>query len=202
MKLTLLILAILFLCAVPTDSQQPVAAPSKDPCKDAALEKEIADFARTFATDSDRVKLGVLVESITWKDDYRRAAIEIIQSEFPTKFVATDETLGAPFIYISGTSAVSNGAQFVSVRVEILSDMIVKPENAKTLFDTHLAKIGDPLRLMKGQMEFAEHGELLPPIGNMNYELWHQLNLETVRQAIKTTLSDFAAKWAEAGKKQ
>jgi hypothetical protein len=114
MKLSLLILAVLCLCALPTDSQQPAATPSKDACKDVCLEKEIADFTRILETDNDRLKLGILTEDITWKDEYRRAAIDIIQSEFRTKFVAApDQSIGVPLLYISGTSAISNGAQFV-----------------------------------------------------------------------------------------
>jgi len=35
----------------------------------------------------------------------------------------------------------------------------------------------------------------------MNFELWHQLNLQKVRENIKKTLSDFAAKWDETGGK-
>jgi hypothetical protein len=129
-------------------------------------------------------------------------AIDVIQSQFPTKFVAApDQTLFVPFIYINGTSAVSNGAQFVNVRVEIFSDLMVIPENVKTFADYHLAKMGDPTRVVKGELVFAEHGILLPPIEGMNYELWHQLNLGKVREAVKTTLSDFAAKWDEAGKR-
>lgn len=203
MKLSLLILAMLCLCALPTDSQQPAATPSKDACKDVCLEKEIADFTRIFETDNDRLKLGILIEDITWKDEYRRAAIDIIQSEFPTKFAAApDQSIGVPLIYISGTSAVSNGAQFVNVQILVLSDLMVIPENVKTFADYHLAKIADPTRLINGHLEFAHNGILLAPIeGGMNFELWHLLNLQKVRETIKKTLSDFAAKWDEAGKK-
>jgi len=203
MKLSLLILAVLCLCALPTDSQQPAATPSKDACKDAILEKEIADFTRILETDSDRLKLGILIEDITWHDEYRRAAIDVIQSQFPTKFVAApDQSIGVPLLYISGTSAVSNGAQFVNVQIQVFSDVMVIPENAKTFADYHLAKIGEPTRVVKGELVFVEHGILLPPIeGGMNFELWHQLNLQKVRENIKRTLSDFAVKWDEAGKK-
>ena len=203
MKLPLLILAALFLYALPTDSQQPAAPPSKEACKDAILEKEITDFTRIFETDGDRLKLGILSEDITWHDEYRRAAIVVIQSQFPAKFVAEpDRSLGVPILYISGTSAVANGAQFVNVRVMVFSDLMVIPENAKTFADYHLAKIGDPTRVVNGNLMFAENGILLAPIENMNFELWHQLNLQEVRETIKKTLSDFAAKWDESGKKK
>jgi hypothetical protein len=204
MKLSLLILAVLCLCALPTDSQQPAATPSKEACKDVILEKEIADFTRILETDNDRLKLGILTEDITWKDEYRRAVIDIIQSDFPTKFVAApDQRMSVPIVYINGTSVVSNGAQFVNVRIELFpSDDMVIPENAKTFMDYHVAKIGDPTRLVKGELVLAEHGVLLAPIeGGMNFELWHQLNLQKVRENIKRTLSDFAAKWDEAAKK-
>jgi len=203
MRLSLLILAVPCLCALPTESQQPAAPPSKDACKDVILEKEIADFTRVLETDNDRLKLGILTEDITWKDEYRRAAIDIIQSEFATKFVAApDQSIGVPLLYISGTSAVSNGAQFVNVQILVLSDLMVIPENVKTFADYHLAKIADPTRLVKGNLVFAQNGVLLAPIeGGMNFELWHQLNLQKVRENIKKTLSDFATKWDEAGTK-
>lgn len=203
MKVSLLILAVLYLCALPTDSQQPAATPSKGACKDAILEKEIADFTRILETDNDRLKLGILTEDITWKDEYRRAVIDIIHSEFPTKFVAApDQSIGVPLLYISGTSTVSNGAQFVNVQILVLSDLMVIPENVKTFADYHLAKIADPTRLVKGNLVFAQNGILLAPIeGGMNFELWHQLNLQKVRENIKKTLSDFETKWEEAGKK-
>ena len=203
MKLPLLILAVLYVCALPTDSQQPAATPSKDACKDAILEKEIADFTRILETDSGRLKLGILTEDITWHDEYRRAAIDVIQSQFPSKFVAApDQSIGAPLLYISGTSAVSNGAQFVNVQIHVLSDVMVIPENAKTFADYHLAKIGDPTRVVNGNLVFAQNGILLAPIeGGMNFELWHQLNLQKVRENIKKTLSDFTTKWDAAGTK-
>jgi hypothetical protein len=198
-----LILALAFLIASPTHPEQQPTPPSKDACKDVCLEKEIANITRILETDNDRLKIGILTEDITWKDEYRRAVIDIIQSEFPTKFVAApDQSIGVLIVYINGTSAVSNGAQFVNVRIELLSDEMVIPENAKTLADYHLAKIGDPTRVVKGELVFAEHGIRLAPIeGGMNFELWHQLNLQKVRENIRRTLSDFAAKWDEAGKK-
>jgi hypothetical protein len=198
-----LILALGLVVALPTHPEQQTTPPNKDACKDAILEKEIADFTRILETDNDRLKLGILTEDITWKDEYRRAVIDIIQSDFPTKFVAApDQRIGVPLVYINGTSAVSNGAQFVNVRIEVLSDVMVIPENAKTFADYHLAKIGDPTRVVTGELVFAEHGILLSPIeSGMNYELWHQLNLQKVRENIKRTLADFAQKWDEAGKK-
>lgn len=199
---SILLLAFVFLFASPTQLQQQATPPSKDACKDLCLEKEIADFTRIFEADGDRLKLGILTEDITWHDEYRRAAIDIIQGQFPTQFVAApDQSIGVPLLYIYGTSAVSNGAQFVNVRIEVFSDSLVIPENVKTFADYHLAKIGDPTRLVKGELVFVEHGILLPPIEGMNFELWHQLNLQKVRENIKKTLSDFAAKWDAAGKK-
>lgn len=199
-----LILALAFLCVLPTQPEQQPMPPSKDACKDVCLEKEIADFTRILEADNDRLKLGILTEDITWKDEYRRAVIDIIQSEFPTKFAAApDQRMSVPIVYINGTSVVSNGAQFVNVRIELFpSDDMVIPENAKTFADYHVAKIGDPTRLVKGELVLAEHGVLLAPIeGGMSFELWHQLNLQKVRENIKRTLSDFAAKWDEVGKK-
>ncbi len=198
-----LILALAFLFALPTQPEQQPTPPSKDACKDAILEKEIADFTRILETDNGRLKLGILTEDITWKEEYRRAAIDIIQSDFPTKFVAApDQRIGLPLLYISGTSAVSNGAQFVNVQIQLFSDEIVIPENAKTFADYHLAKIGDPTRVLRSNLVFAQNGILLAPIeGGMNFELWHQLNLQKVRETIKKTLSDLAAKWDEAGEK-
>jgi|SRR6266850_632519 len=198
-----LILALAFLFALPSQPEQQPTPPSKDACKDACLEKEIADITRILETDNDRLKLGILTEDITWHDEYRRAAIDVIQSQFPTKFVAApDQSIGVPLLYISGTSAVSNGAQFVNVQIQVFSDLMVIPENAKTFADYHLAKIGDPTRVVKGNLVFAQNGVLLPPIeGGMNFELWHQLNLQKVRETIKKTLTDFAVKWDEAGKK-
>ena len=61
--------------------------------------------------------------------------------------------------------------------------------------DFHVAKIGDPTRVMSGELVFAEEGILLPPIGQMQFELWHQLNIQKVRETVGEVLSDFAAKW-------
>jgi hypothetical protein len=198
-----LILTLTFLFASPTQPEQGPTSPGKDACKDVILEKEIADFTRILEADGDKLKLGILTEDITWHDEYRRAAIDVIESQFPTKLVAApDRSIGVPFLYISGTSAVSNGAQFVNVQIQVFSDLMVTPENAKTFADYHLAKIGDPIRLVKGNLVFAQNGVLLPPIeSGMNFELWHQLNLQKVRENIKKTLSDFEAKWDAAGTK-
>jgi hypothetical protein len=198
-----LILTLAFLFACPTQSEQGPTSPGKDACKDVILEKEIADFTRILETDNGRLKLGILTEDITWHDEYRRAAIDVIQRQFPTKFVAApDQSIGVPLLYISGTSAVSNGAQFVNVQIQVFSDLMVIPENAKTFADYHLAKIGDPTRVVKGHLVFAQNGILLAPIeGGMNFELWHQLNLQKIRENIKKTLSDFEAKWDAAGTK-
>lgn len=194
---------VFLLAAPPTQPQAGGTASSKDVCKEICLEKEIGDITRLLGADGDRLKIGVLLEDITWRDEYRRAAIDIIQSQFANKFVAApDQSLGVVLLYIHGTSAVSNGAQFVNVRIEILSDQMFLAENAKTFLDYHVAKITDPTRVVQGELVFAENGVLLAPIEQgMNFELWHQLNLQKVRETIKKTLSDFAGKWDEAGKK-
>lgn len=202
MKLSPLILAVLCLCALPTDSQQPSAPPSKDACKDAILDKEIADFTRIVDADGERIKLFVLAEDLTWTDDYKRIAKDVIQTDFSDRFVPSDSSFGVVLLYLSGTPVVSNGAQFVNVRLQINSSELLLPENWKTLADLHTAKIGDPTRLMEGWLAFSEHGILLPPIGGMNFELWHQINIQKVRENIKQTLSDFATKWDAAGKKK
>jgi len=188
--------------AAPTQPQQTTSSSSKDIT---CLEKEIADSTRLLEADSDRLKVGILAEDITWHDEYRRAAIDIIQSDFPNKFVAVpDQSIGVLLLYIHGTSADSNGAQFVDVEIQIFSDEMVLAENAKnSLLDLHLAKLGDPTRVLSGHLVLAENGVLLAPLAQgMNFELWHLLNLQKVRENIKQTLSDFAGKWEEAGKKK
>jgi hypothetical protein len=194
-----LTLAFVFLFASPTQPQQGVTPPGKDVC----LEKEISDFTRIIDADGEKPKIGFLVEHITWSDDYRRAAADVIQSQFSNNFVpAGDQTLGVLILYISGTSAVSNGAQFVNVRLQLNSSEILLPENAKSLLDIHPAKIGDPTRVMHGQLVFAEEGVLLPPMGQgMPFELWHQLNIQQIRETVKKVLSAFVADWEKAGKK-
>jgi hypothetical protein len=200
MKLSLLILAVLCLCALPTDSQQPAATPSKDACKAAILEKEIADFTRIVDAEGDRLKIFILAEDLTWTDDYKRIAKDVIQTDFSDRFVPSDGSLGDVLLYLSGTPVVSNGAQFVNVRLQINSSEILLPESWKA--GLHTPKIGDPSRLVEGWLVFSEHGILLSPIGGMNFELWHQINIQKVRENIKQTLSDFATKWDTAGKKK
>jgi len=96
---------------------------------------------------------------------------------------------------------VSSGAQFVNVRLQFPSSERLLPENAKSFLDIHLAKIGDPIRVMQGDLVFAEDGVLLPPIGQIQFELWHQLNIQQIREAVKKVLSTFVTDWEKAGKK-
>jgi hypothetical protein len=115
-----LILALAFLFAAPTEPQQSVTPP----CKDICLEKEIADSTRLIFADGGRMKIGFLVEHITWSDEYRRAAADVIQSQFFSNFVvAGDQTLGVLILYISGTSVVSNGAQYVDITTNLLDNL-------------------------------------------------------------------------------
>src|SRR5277367_156070 len=198
---TLLSLTLLLLIPWSTDSQQPAAPPSnKDACKDAILEKEIADFTRIVEADGERIKIFILAEDLTWTDDYKRVAKDVIQSDFSDRFVPSDSSFGVVLLYLSGTPVVSNGAQFVNVRLQINSSELLLPESLKA--GLHTPKIGDPSRLVEGWLVFSEHGILLPPVGSMNFELWHQINIQRVRENIKQTLSDFATKWDTAGKKK
>ena len=194
-----LILAFISLFASPTQPQQGVTPPSKDAC----LEKEIADFTRLIFADGGRPKIGFLVEHITWSDDYRRAAADVIQSQFSNNFVvAGDQTLGVLLIYISGTSVVSNGAQYVDIRLQINSSEILLPENGNNFADLHFAKLGDPTRVMSGNLVFAEKGVLLPPIGQGTpFELCQALRMQTIRENVHNLLSEFVADWDKAGKK-
>ncbi len=173
--------------------------------QNACLEKEIKDFTRLLLTDGGRLKIGFLVEHITWFEDYQRAAVDVIQTQFPSNFVAApDNTLGVVVLYISGTSVVSNGAQYISVRLQMNSSEVVLPENGDTLFDSHLhlAKIDDPIRSISGNLVLAEGGTLLSPIPQgMPFELWHQLNIQEVRKDVQKVLSEFLADWDKAGKK-
>lgn len=175
---------------------------SQPPSKDACLEKEVSDFTHLIFADGGRPKIGFLVEHITWSDDYRKAAADIIQSKFSNSFaLAGDQTLGTLVLYISGTSAVSNGAQYVGVRLQIDSSEILLPENGDSFADQHLAKIGDPIRLMSGPLVLGEDGVLLAPIEQgIPFELWHQLNIQAVRGKVEQVLSDFVVKWDKAGK--
>ena len=193
------LLAVPVLLLLTPVRSQDLRAPSKDAC----LEKEISDSTRLIFADGGRMKIGFLVEHITWFDDYRRAAADVIQSQFSNNFVAAgDQTFGTLILYISGTSAVSNGAQYVSVRLQINSSELLLPENGNSFADLHLAKLGDPVRPMTGQLVFAEEGVLLPPIGqSMPFELWHQLNIEQVRKEVQGVLSRFVSDWDKAGKK-
>jgi|SRR5690348_5729301 len=197
-KLTLLVLPALLLLT-PARCQD-----SRVPSKDACLEKEISDSTRLIFADAGRMKIGFMVEDITWSDDYRRAAADVIQNQFSRNFVtAGGQTLGTLVLYISGTSAVSNGAQYVSVRLQIYSSEILLPENGNSLADVHLAKLGDPVRAVSGYFVFAEDGVLLPPIEpGTPFELWHQINIEQVRKKVQAVLSDFVAAWDKAGKNE
>src|SRR5271168_577388 len=159
MKLSLLILAVLCLCALPTDSQQPAAPPSKDACKDAILDKEIADFTRIVDADGERIKIFILAEDLTWTDDYTRIAKDVIQTDFSDRFVPSDSSFGVVLLHLSGTPVVSNGAQFVNVRLQINSSELLLPESLKA--GLHTPKIGDPSRLVEGWLVFSEHGILL-----------------------------------------
>jgi len=133
------ILAFVLLFASPTKPQQGVTIPNKDVC----LEKEMSDFTRPILADGGRMKIGFLVEHITWSDEYRRAAADVIRNQFSSNFVVADDdqTLGVLMLYISGTSVVSNGAQYVDIKLQINSSEILLPENGNNIFtDTHLAK--------------------------------------------------------------
>ena len=196
----ILIPAFVLFLAAPARSQQEITPA----CKDACLEKETTDFTQIIVADGDRLKIGILAEDITWSDDYRRAAIDVIQNHFPDKFVyAGDQSLGVLMLYISGTPVVSNGAQYVNVRLQFYSSALFLPEDAKTIFDAHLAKLGHPIRMMRGELVFAEGGHLLPPIGQGTpFELWHQLNIQTIRETVQKVLDDFSAAWDKAGEKK
>ncbi|MFZ0233952.1 MAG: hypothetical protein WAL74_12535, partial [Candidatus Acidiferrales bacterium] len=90
-----LLLAFVFLFASPTQPQQGAAPPSKETCKDICLEKEVADNTRAIMSNGGRIKIGFIVEDITWSGDYRHAATDVIQNQFPNNFVvAGDDTLG------------------------------------------------------------------------------------------------------------
>lgn len=199
----ILIIAFVFLFASSTQPRQGSTPPTKDTCKDICLEKEVADFTRLIFADGGRMKIGFLVEHITWSDDYRRAAADVIQSQFSNNFVvAGDQTMGVLVLYISGTSVVSSGAQFVSLRLQIDSSELLLPENGNTFTDLHLAKIGDPTRALSGSLVFAEEGVLLPSIEpGTPYELWQALRMQTIREKVHDVLAEFAAHWDKSGKK-
>jgi hypothetical protein len=197
MKSGFVLLMLLSLCAA-AHSQD-----SKPPSKDACLEKEVSDFTRLIFAVSGKPKIGFLVEHITWSDDYRKAATDVIQSKFSNSFaLAGDQTLGTLVLYISGTSAVSNGAQYVGVRLQMNSSEILLPEDGSSFSDLHVAKLGDPTRVMSGQLVLAEDGVLLAPIEQgIPFELWHQLNIQQVRSTVEKMLTEFVAAWEKAGKK-
>jgi hypothetical protein len=196
-KSGLMLLALLSLSVV-AHSQD-----SQPPDKNACLEKELSDFTRLIFADAGRMKIGFLVEHITWSDEYRRAAADVIQNQFSSNFVpAGDRTLGVLILYISGTSVVSNGAQFVSVRLQMDSSELLLPENGDNFNDLHLAKLGDPTRAISGNLVFAEEGVLLPPIEQgMPFELWQAIRMQTIREKVQKVLSGFVANWEKAGKK-
>lgn len=179
------------------------AQDSQSSKKDVCPEKEISDFTRPIFADGGRMKIGFLIEHITWSDEYRRAAADVIQSQFSNNFVvAGDQTLGVLILYISGTSVVSNGAQYVSVRLQADSSELLLPENGNSVNDLHVAKIGDPIRLMSGSLVFAEEGVLLPPIEQGTpFELWQAIRIEAIRGKVHDVLSEFVAAWDKAGKK-
>jgi hypothetical protein len=106
-------------------------------------------------------------------------------------------------LYISGTSVVSNGAQYVDIKLQINSSEILLPENGNNIFtDTHLAKVGDPIRSMSGYLVFAEEGVLLPSIEQgTSFELWQVLRMQTIREKVHNVLAEFVANWDKAGKK-
>ncbi len=202
-KSGLVLLVLLSLCAVAySQSSQPQS--SQPPAKDACLEKEISDFTRIISADGGRMKIGVLAEHITWFDQFQHVAADVIQTEFPTKFVfAGDDTMGVLVLYISGTSMVSSGAQYVSIRLQMLdSGELLLPENGNTFADLHLAKLGDPVRSMSGSLVFAEEGVLLPPTEQgMPFEVWQALRMQTIREKVHAVLAEFVANWDKAGKK-
>lgn len=199
-KRTLVFLAVpLLLLLTPARSQQDSKAPVQDT---SCLQKEVADYTRLIFADSGRMKVGLVVEDITWSDDYRRAAIDVIQKQFSNSFVtAGDQTMGTLMLYISGTSAVSNGAQYVGVSLRMNSSELLLPENGNGFADLHVAKLGDPVRPMSGYFVFAEDGVLLAPIEpGGSFEVWHAVNVDQVRKKVESVLSEFVTNWDKAGK--
>lgn len=189
---------LVFLCRVACAQAQNTS--NKDSC----LEKEISDSTRLIFADNGRMKIGFVVEHITWSDKYQSAAESVIQSQFSSNFVnAGDTSFGVLVLYISGTSAVSNGAQYVDFRVQMPSSELLLPENGNGFNDLHMAKPGDPIRAISGNIVFAEEGVLLPPLDQgANFELWQSLRMQTIRENIAKVLSDFVATWKKEGKKQ
>lgn len=192
-------LLFLLLFAVATHAHpQDSKSSTKNPC----LETEVADETRPIFADAGRMKIGLLAEHITWSDDYKRAANDVIQKEFASDFVsAGNDTFGTLILYISGTPAVSSGAQYVNVRLELLSSQLLLPENAKNVFDLHSAKVSDPIRVMQGDFVFADSGVLLPGEQDTPYQLWRALNVSQVQATVRSVLSQFVDKWQKAGQR-
>ena len=190
---------LLVLLSLSTVARAQKSQPNNDVC----LEKEISDNTRPIFAEGGRMKIGFLVEHIAWSDEYRRAAADVIQDQFSNNFVvAGDQTLGVLVLYISGTSVVSNGAQYVSVRLQIDSSEPLLPENGDSFNDLHLAKISDPIRVMRGELVFAEDGVLLPPIEKGTpFELWQAVRIQAIREKVHDVLSEFVADWEKAGKR-
>jgi hypothetical protein len=194
----ILVFALVLLVALPTVPQQVGMAPSKDPC----LEKEASDFTRILLTDGGRIKIGFLTEHITFAKEYRQAAVEVIQNEFSNRFVdAGDDTFGTLMLYISGTSVVSNGAQYVDIKLQLDSSELLLAENAKDFTQTHLAKLSDPIHSVSGFFVFDDEGVLLPTLEQGTpFELWQLLRMQTVREKVHDVLAKFVASWDKAEK--
>jgi hypothetical protein len=172
-------------------------AQSIDPC----LEKEIQTSTRIIEEENGKIKIGFLVEHITWSDEYRRAGTEVIQKEFSSRFIAApDEQLGVLLLYITGTSASPAGGQFVDIKLEdVVASELLLPENPE---DFHLAKLNDPTHLMKGKLVFAEEGAMIPPITQgLPFQIWHELMIDQVRQMVRKALSTFVEDWEKTEKK-
>jgi hypothetical protein len=196
-KRGLVLLALLFVCTA-ARAQGTQDAPNKDAC----LEKELSDVTRLIFADNDRMKVGILTEQFMWADDYHRAAAEVLKNQFSSNFVdAGGQTFGTLMLYIFGTKAQANGAQYVSIRLQIFSSELLLPENGDGFSDLHTAKISDPVRNVSGLLVFSEEGVLLPPLEQGgSFELWQALRLQTIRETTAKVLSDFVAKWEKAKK--
>jgi hypothetical protein len=200
----LLVFALVLVFGLPTEPQQGGTAPSKDtPTKDTCLEKETSDFTRILQADGGRIKIGFLTEDITWAKEYRRAAVDVIQDQFSSRFVdAGDDTFGNLMLYISGTSVVSNGAQYVDIKLQLYSSELLLPENGKDFTELHLAKLGDPIHSVSGFFVFADEGVLLPTLEpGSSFELWQALRMQTIREKVHDVLAKFVESWDKAGKK-
>lgn len=195
----ILVFAFVLVFALPAEPQQGGTAPSKDTC----LEKEASDFTRILQADGGRIKIGFLTEGITWAKEYRRAAADVIQDQFSDRFVdAGDDTFGNLMLYISGTSAVSNGAQYVDIRLQLYSGELLLSENGKNFTELHLAKLSDPIHSLSGFFVFADEGVLLPTLEQgSSFELWQAVRMQTIREKVHDVLAKFAADWDKAEKK-